>query len=159
MPNQVKCLYCGKPFYKENTDYVTPQYRRYAHKECALGVEKIQWLAKNVLGDYYIEAVVNRNIKDFLSQGMTLEDIYGATDYWYNIQTHKETEPSASRGGIGIIPFILPEYRAYKKNQELKKRINKGKKIEDYVNKEGRNVIFSIPPIKKPRGMNFFELR
>ena len=68
MPSQVKCLYCGKPFYKENTDYVMPQYRRYAHKECALEVEKIQWLARNVLGDYYIEAVVNRNIKDFLSQ-------------------------------------------------------------------------------------------
>ena len=158
MPSQVKCLYCGKPFYKENTEYVMPQSRRYAHKECAEGAAKIHLLAKQVLGDYYIEAVVNKNIKDFLAQGMSIEDIYGATDYWYNIQTKQETNPAASRGGIGIIPFKLTEYRAYQMNQILKQKLNKGKKIEDYVNKEGKNVTFSIPPIKKPRGLNFFDL-
>lgn len=157
--NQVKCLYCGKPFYKETTEYVMPQSRRYAHRKCAEWTAKIQLLAKQVLGDYYIEAVVNKNIKDFLMQGMSFEDIYGATNYWYNIQTQQETNPAASRGGIGIIPFKLPEYKAYQINQFLKKKLNKGKKIDDYVDTEGKEVIFEIPPIKKPRGLNFFDLR
>lgn len=159
MPNQVKCLYCGKPFYKETTEYVMPQSRRYAHRECFEGAEKIKLLAKNVLGEYYIEAVVNKNIKDFLVQGMSLEDIYGVTNYWYNIQETQETNPAASRGGIGIIPFKLSEYRAYQMKEALKKRLNKGKKIKDYVDKEGQEATFSIPPIRKPRGLNFFDLR
>ena len=158
MPSQVKCLYCGKPFYKETVEYVTPQFRRYAHKECADGVNKIKELAKQVLGDYYIEAVVNKNIKDFLAQGLSLEEIYKVTDYWYNIQETQETNPAASRGGIGIVPFVLTDYRAYQMKQDLKKKLNKGKKINEYVNKEGKAATFTIPPIKKPRGLNFFNL-
>ena len=159
MPSQVKCLYCGKPFYKEITEYVMPQSRRYAHKQCAEGVSKIQSLAKEVLGEYYIEAVVNKNIKDFLAQGMSFDDIYGATNYWYKIQTAQDPNPAASRGGIGIIPFKLTEYKVYQMNQALKQKLNKNKKIKDYVDKKGKEATFSIPPIRKPRGLNFFELR
>ena len=157
--NQVKCLYCGKYFYRENVDYVSPQFRRYAHKKCAEKAKEIHALAKEVLGEYYLPQRVDANIKEFVKNGLSLQDIYDVAYYGYKIQTMRELLPEKSNGGFGIVPYILPEYKSYKLKQELKKKINKGKKIKDYVNKEGHKATFSVPPIKKPRGMNFFELR
>jgi hypothetical protein len=146
-------------FYRENEEYVSPQYRRYAHKECAKNFNNIHNLAKRVLKEYYIEQRVNKNIKDFVTNGMTLKEIYDVAYYWYCVQTLEPVFPEKSQGGFGIVPYVLPKYQKYKAAEEMKKKINKGKHIKDYVNKESKKIIFEVPPIKKPRGLNFFILK
>lgn len=155
MPSQVKCLYCGKPFYKETTDYVSPQYRRYAHKTCEQIANNIHNLAKEVLGEYYSSQRINANIKEFVNNGMSLQEIFDIASYGYKI---KNLSPEKSNGGFGIVPYLIPEYQQYQIKQNMLKRLNRGKKITDFVNKDGAEVTFEIPPIKQPRGLSFFKL-
>ena len=154
---QVKCLYCGKAFYREDEEYIQIN-RRYSHKKCQEYRDKIHQLAQQVLNQYYIEQRVEKNIKDFANKGMSLEDIYETAKYWYCIQKKQEVFPEKSQGGIGIVPYIYSDYIQYKEQQEKIAQTNRGKKVSDYVNKNGPHIEAKIDPSWKIRGVKFFNL-
>lgn len=158
MGNLVKCFYCGQMFDREKESYTQPQSRRYAHKKCSDYADKIHQITQSKLKEYYIKPKVNKDIKSLCEQ-YSIEDIYGMVEYWFCKKKHlKPIDPSLSGGGLGIIQYISPEYFSLKKKKEKNMKINLGKNIEDYVDAEGSKVMFVLPPIRKPRGKNFFNL-
>jgi len=161
MAPPVKCLYCGQQFDRDEVEYVSPQYRRYAHKECAEYADKIHAAAQEKLGKYYIKGKVNKDIQKFcLEDGFDMRNLWGAVHYWFYIKNiDKEIDASRSGGGIGIIPWIKQEYFEHEAAQRRNKQLNVGKHIKDFVNQDTREVDFDLPPIRKPRGMNFFNLK
>ena len=156
----VKCFYCGQTFDRDKVEFVSVSARRYAHKKCADIADEIHAIVKKELGDFYSRTKVNRNILDFSSkEGHSLEEILGATKYWfYEKNKNKSVDASKSGGGLGILPYIFPEYLQQKSKKEKNKKINAGKNIEDFVH-EGKEIEYKIPPIRKPRGLNFFDLK
>ena len=56
--------------------------------------------------------MVSRQIKNYLSQGHTYEEIYKALVYWYEVKGKRDSEEVA-HGGIGILSYIFNESNAY----------------------------------------------
>lgn len=159
MARPVKCFYCGKEFDREKEPYTIPRNRRYAHKQCGEYAEKIHREVKKNLGSYYIKAKVDKDISKMLIENQySIEDIYGMCLYWFYEQT-KTPDPSKSMGGIGILPYIAPQYFMKKEKEKKNLNLNKNKHIKDYVDAKGVEVNFILPPIRKPIGKNFFNLR
>ena len=159
MAHWVKCYFCGKVFDADKEEYIMATARRYAHKSCAENYidykGKIHSLMKGLLGVEYSASRIENQIKRIKDQEKTTEEeIYKTLDYWYNI-LNNSTEKA--NGGIGIVPFILGQYRKWAADQESNSRINKNKKINDYV---GETIIVEgrIEPIKKPRHVKYYEL-
>ena len=155
---EVKCLYCGKYFYREDVDFVQIG-RRYAHKQCADNYvdynNKIHQLMKNLLGIEYSYSRIANQIKRIKEQEQTNdEEIYKTLDYWYNT-LHNSTEKA--NGGIGIVPFILGQYRRWAIEQKNIANINKGKHIKQYI-QETKVVTGKAQPITRPRHIRFYDL-
>lgn len=158
MSRPVKCYYCGEIFDKDNESYTIPVSRRYAHLNCDNWANKIHNEARKNLLQFYVKTKVDKDILKLINEnGWSLEDIYGMCLYWFYEQPERPN-PSKSQGGIGILPYIAPQYFEKKRKQEQDKKINLGKHIKDYVDLKGNNVTFVLPPIRKPRGKNFFDL-
>lgn len=56
--------------------------------------------------------MVNRQIKQYLSQGYTYEQIYNALVYWYEVKGKRDTD-NVAHGGIGILAYIFTESEQY----------------------------------------------
>lgn len=151
---KVKCPYCGQQFYREDVDFVQIG-RRYAHKECHDKSEQIHALMKNKLGMSYSQTKIERQIQNFVSkEGFTVKNIYNTLVYWYEI---KKQNAEQANGGIGIVPYIYPEYLKYAQRQKENAELNKGKSIKDFI-KETKTVIGKAQPITRPRHVRFYDL-
>ncbi len=56
--------------------------------------------------------MVNRQIKQYLSEGHTYKEIYDALVYWYEVKGKKDTD-NVAHGGIGILKYIFQESNEY----------------------------------------------
>lgn len=151
---KVKCLYCGQQFYREDVSFVQIG-RRYAHKKCAEEVEQIHDFMRQVLGTTYSRTKIDSQIKQMIEkEGYTLTAIYNTLIYWYKI---KKASADQANGGIGIVPWIYPEYIKYVQQQENIAAINKGKQIKDFL-KTSKTVIGKAKPLTRPRHVRFYDL-
>ena len=124
----VKCLYCGETFYREAESYEKIG-NRYAHSKCAeehrknVSAESYKDLilkkVKEYLGTSFIRQKTDRQIQSFLKDGKTLEGIYQAVVYWFDV---KNGDIEAANGGIGIVDYIYDEaikyYQRLAENEE-----------------------------------------
>lgn len=160
MAHWVKCLFCGKTFDADNEEFVMPNSRRYAHKICAENhidyKSKIHAFMKEKLNSQYSYTKIESQIKKIKAQDK-IDDkiIYETLVYWYNILGNSTEK---ANGGIGIVPYVYSQYLKWAKEQENNSKINKNKRISDYVNKNPRVVEGVITPLKKPRHVKYYEL-
>lgn len=170
---KVKCRYCGEYFDKENTPCMN-NGTWYYHKECYEKKkkedenkekkkeykEKIHKKISEVCGDSYLKAKVNKQIKQFVEEGMKESGIYNTLVYWYDI---KNNSPANANGGIGIVPYVYKEAADYWIKNNLRKKINdnlSSEKIDREIkNRDNYNRI-SIKKghIKKPKRVVYFNL-
>ena len=143
----VICLYCNQTFQREEEEFVQ-EGRRYAHKDCANKIKKLQDFLAAAMGEYYSPTKIKNQINKTTKEGYSLEDICDTMHWWYEVQ---KGDPSKSNGGIGIFSYIYPDYIKYKNNQDKNANINKNKILEDYVDNVPLEVIVKPTPIKKPR--------
>ena len=143
----VICLYCNKSFQREEEDFIQ-EGRRYAHKECAEQVQKLQTSLAKAMGEFYSPTKIKNQINKITKEGYKLEDICDTMIWWYEVN---KGDPSKSNGGIGIFSYIYPDYIKYKNNKNKKATINKDKKIEDYVDNTPLKITIKPTPIKKPK--------
>lgn len=152
----VKCLYCGETFYREVESYEKIG-NRYAHSKCAeehrknVSAESYKDLilkkVKEYLGTSFIRQKTDRQIQSFLKDGKTLEGIYQAVVYWFDV---KNGDIEAANGGIGIVDYIYDEaikyYQRLAENEERYKNVNENL-IQVYVDKRSQ---IEKTPKRKP---------
>lgn len=154
MGRKVICLYCGENFDRDLESFIQVG-NRYAHEKCFEYGDKIHKLMKDLLQKNYGPVKINRQLASFHKDGYSLQDIYETLVYWYKI---KKGDVSKANGGVGIFPYIYPDYIQYKEQQEKIAQTNRGKKVSDYVNKDGQHIEAKIDPSWKIRGVKFFNL-
>ena len=143
----VICLYCNQTFQREEEEFVQ-EGRRYAHKNCAEEVEKLQTFLAEKMGEYYSPTKIKNQINKTTKEGYSLEDICNTMYWWYEVQ---KGDPSKSNGGIGIFSYVYPDYIKYKNNQDKKANINRNKILDDYIDNVPLEITVKPTPIKKPR--------
>ena len=151
----VKCLYCGESFYREDEEFIIVG-RRYAHKKCGEYGDKIHALMKELLQEKYSPMKINKQMTTFYQEGYTIDSIYETLIYWYKI---KKSDASKANGGIGIFPYVYPEFLQYKMQQDKIKNTNKNKKLNHYINIDEKEVEGKIDTKWKFRRVNFFNLK
>ena len=78
--------------------------------------------------------MVNRQIKQYLSQGYTYEQIYNALVYWYEVKGKVDTD-NVAHGGIGILKYIFNESEQYwAEIRSIQEKLN-GAKVKNTVTK------------------------
>lgn len=157
---EVKCLYCGQVFDRNQEEYVKPNATRYAHKECyenrdeqTKEKENFNNKVKEYLGEYYEYNKVKRQLDKYVREGYELPHITRALEYFYDVQ---KNDAANSNGGIGIIPHIYEESISYWKKKESKKERYKNVKIEQPKDKV---VKLKRQKVRKPLNIEYFELK
>lgn len=124
-----------------------------------LGREQVLCLAHRYLGEYYNAHLAKTQIAKFRKEGTSLEDMAFALRYFYEVQ---KNDPAASRGGIGIIPFVLGEAKEYyARLQELEEQAESravGVDIAAAKRPAAKVAYVRRQPISRPRSWNSFDL-
>lgn len=156
-----KCVYCGKPLDRNVEEWEQAPRNRYAHKSCYDKRQeeiqeqktereykaKIHEKVQEVCGIQYVKTKTEKQLKTYLQEGMTAEQIYKALEYWYDV---KKSDPAEAKGGIGIVPYILGQSEEYWNKQANIKAQN------DNTNEELVNDYLSMQDIL-PRQCNHKE--
>ena len=156
---EVKCLYCGKTFDRNSEDYVKPNERRYAHKECyenrspeEKAKDEIFLKTKKWFGEDYDKKKITFQLNRYLNDGKTALNILKALEYFY---IEKGNSFAQANGGIGIIPYIYDEAIEY---WETKDKIKNRKVQKDETEFKVRKIKIKREPVKQPVNINFFHL-
>ena len=73
---------------------------------------------QSVFQENYNRTVSTKQVETFRKQdGLSNDDIAGAVKYWFEVKGNS-TDRQYTKGGIGIVPYIIDESRAYWKEQE-----------------------------------------
>lgn len=67
------------------------------------------------LGPFFDQEKVERQVSQYLAQGVTMSDLSDCVTYWYDIL---DNDPERSNGGIGIFPYILNRVRKWRKERD-----------------------------------------
>ena len=145
----VKCTVCGDRFDRDKIQAVKVGARRYAHYRCMpegelapLEVKKIdpdlvalKDYIKELLKDDYVEARVNKQIKDFQQEyGYTYSGMLKSLIYFYEV---KNNPIDKSNGSIGIVPFVYKDAYNYYLSIFLANDQNKNitfiQKVKEYI--------------------------
>ena len=117
-----KCRICNIEIDKEKDDWIMPSKNYYYHRQCYKNWKKAQpdndedyvdliydFIARDLKAayDYW---VCEAQRKKFLKEKMTNKGILFALKYFYDIK-HGDWEKG--HGGIGIVPFVYNDSRAY----------------------------------------------
>lgn len=169
-----KCVYCGEALDRNTEEWEQAPGGRYAHKKCyedkmlqtqEQKIEreyktKIHEKTKEVCGIQYVKTKTEKQLKAYLQDGMTAQQIYKALEYWYDV---KKSDPAGAKGGIGIVPYILGQSEEYWNKQASMKEQNNNTNeelIDDYLLMQD-----SLPRqcnhkerIVKPKRKTFFML-
>lgn len=160
---QVKCLYCGISFSRENTEYEQVG-RRYAHKGChevylknqtKEEKDKQEFYAylKQLFGQYNY-TLVKRTAERFEKENdYTYEGMRKALYYFYEV---KKNSTDKANGNIGIIPWVYNEANNYFATIENANKINSEKVITPNFNTE-RVIKIPVPKADKPKKRKFFN--
>jgi len=155
-PIMVKCLYCGESLERDSEVCVKVNSRRYAHKTCAEGSERIlsaeerdlealEKYIENLLEIQCLTPKIKRQIKEYTElYNYTFSGMLKALIYHYEICNG---DVSKAGGGIGIIPYVYNRAHDYYYSMWLSQQNNKDKDINDYIPKK---VTITIP-IPQPR--------
>ena len=116
MARPVKCLECGKEFYKDKEECVKVK-NRYCHAECYKTLthrnEERAKLIDFINNLYYPTEVnwklVGAQIKRYKDEGMTYTGMRLTLEYFFSI---RKNDLSKSRG-VGIIPYVYDQARNY----------------------------------------------
>ena len=142
----VKCIYCGEKFDRVHQGcYRIPRGKsfRHSHISCfeqqenkpegAIYIEpikeeevknnrlKITDYVQEVFGDEANWANIGKQITSFLNKGYTVDGIYNALYYWYNI---KGNSIEKAHGTISIVDYIYNDAQKYFKELEQIKEVN-----------------------------------
>lgn len=145
----VKCTVCGDRFDRDKVQAVKVGARRYAHYRCMpegelapLEVKEIDSdlvalkdYIKELLKDDYVEARVNKQIKDFQQEyGYTYSGMLKSLIYFYEV---KNNPIDKSNGSIGIVPFVYKDAYNYYLSIFLANDQNKNitfiQKVKEYI--------------------------
>lgn len=164
----VKCTYCGK-WIDRNSGFGYTQLpnKKWAHENCARSHakkenpdNKIHKKMKELLGDGYVKAKIDKQIKEYKQEGKTSENILKALEYWYDI---KKNSVEQANGGIGIVGYIYKDALEYFNNKErIQKQTDEisPEIINNIVAQQSRESGVSIKKenLKKPRKKLYFRL-
>lgn len=162
MAHYVKCCYCGEQFNRDKIPCV-PVGRRYAHVDCAnaaaAGKAKEELDYENLIayikGLFHIDKLnqkIVRQLREYKEdKGYTYSGIHKSLVYFFEI---KRNSIEKANGGIGIVPYIYDDAKAYytaiwmanKQNEEKAKAI-----LPEAL--QQKTVVITIPrpvPKKKP---------
>lgn len=136
----VKCLYCGQPIDRDKEKYQRVQSRRYAHLTCHVpksGVDEtltteIMEYCKEIFGPEADYGRIGAQIKKYVADGKTRQDILLTLKYWYGV---KKNNTDKSNGGIGIVPYVYDEAKKYWKSV-APKRVAKMEEEVVYVKRK-----------------------
>lgn len=137
-------------FRKENT--LPNKKKRYT-------IPQLNAYIQSVFQEDYNRTVSTKQVETFRKQdGLSNDDIADAVKYWFEIKGNS-TDRQYTKGGIGIVPYIIDESRAYWKEQERLAAI--AQENEDSGNPPVENIDIvdaEITPIKKPLGIYYFDI-
>lgn len=157
--HMVKCTVCGDRFDRDKVQAVKVGARRYAHYRCMpegelapLEVKEIdpdlvalKDYIKELLKDDYVEARVNKQIKDFQQEyGYTYSGMLKSLIYFYEV---KGNSTEKANGGIGIVPFVYKDAYRYYYSIFLAKNQNKEKDLSIF--QKSREVVIKPPTLRK----------
>ena len=115
---------------------------------------------KDLCGEEYSAARINKQIKQFEEDGLNVKGIYKSLIYWYDV---KKNNPSQANGGIGIVPYIYNDVRKYYQAEKERKTRYAG--LDDTIQEEikERDSYQARPcvrpkEIRPPKRLNFFHL-
>lgn len=112
----VKCPKCEQHFKRSEQEF-TFHKNRYWHKACFESKHQLEQDKEKLLA--YIEQLLHKKIdykiKNQLNnyitnKNYTYKEIYNALYYFYNIRGNSTQK---ANGGIGIVPYIIDESKAY----------------------------------------------
>lgn len=164
MAHFVKCLYCSERFDRDKEEAIAVNGRRYAHKLCferhessktkeQKDLENLQDYIKKLFNQTYINARVNKQIKDMVDQyNYSYSGMLRSLIYFYEV---KGNSLEKANGGIGIVPYIYQDAYNYYYELFMAQERNKDKSIKDYISPSIEIVIKS--PKRKPRLSNKFN--
>jgi len=148
----VKCPGCEQYFKRTEVEFVQ-QKNRYWHKKCLNKVHEKEQEKKKLVN--YIERLLHKELdykvksqlNNFcLKKQYSYKDIYNALYYFYDI---KNNSTAKANGGIGIVPYVIDEARAY---FEEKSKINTNLNDIEYITK--KRTIHIKNPTLKPKYYN-----
>ena len=160
----VKCPICGENFYREDTDFVEYGKRRYAHKTCVdkqngqisqdeKDYKELEEYIKKIFGKDYLNIKIRKQIKEYREMyHYTYSGMLKTLKYWYEI---KKSDVEKANYGIGIIPYIYEDGKAYYYQLYLlQKATEKTENVDFYREEE----ITIPPPEKEKRKIRLFNL-
>ena len=160
--HMVVCLVCGETFDADVEPY-EKSGRRYMHKKCAeenrtaqVYLNDIHSYISHIYGDLYVKSKIDKQIKEMLDAGKTLEGINKSLKYWYTI---KKSNPADSYGSIRIVNYIYQEALDYYAKIEENKQLNKDIDSNVILNPEVQEFNISPIPIKKPKRVQLFDIQ
>lgn len=163
MAHYVICRYCGERFNRDKVPCVPVDGRRYAHVDCAnaaaagrskeeIDYENLIAYIKGLLKIDKLNQKIVHQLKDYKeNKGYTYSGIHKSLIYFYEI---KRNSVEKANGGIGIVPYVYDDAKAYytaiwmanKQNEEKAKAI-----LPETM--QQKTVVITIPrpvPKKKP---------
>ena len=164
MAHQVKCLYCGQIFDRDNVPFIQVSKRRYAHKECSMSEDEKK-LQENKdreeLYDYimklfnisFVDPKIQKQIKKYIEENnYTYSGIKKALVYFFEI---KGNSVEKANGGIGIVPYVYTQAYNYYYSLWLAQQKNEDKVVQEYIPKI-KEIVIPIPE-KNPRKRKLFS--
>lgn len=117
--------------------------------------ELITLCRKYLSRSYFNYNKVRKQIDDYTKNlHLTYDQLAKIIEYWYGI---KQSDPSKSGGGIGIIPYIYEEALAYWNKKENIQEI--AKEVEQYSKPQTEQITAPRPRIVKPKTLKLFDLK
>lgn len=120
--HMVKCFYCGEVFDANAEEYVKPNERRYAHKNCyeehqrskSQEEQEYEQLIDYIKQLFDIQAIdirIFRQIKKMKEEsGYSYSGILKTLVWWYEI---KGNPVEKANGGLGIVPYVYRDAEQY----------------------------------------------
>lgn len=163
----VKCLYCGESFDATTEPFVKPRSNRYAHAKCAEQKEQqevnkeeqdlreLEQLIKDIYGYTELPILVQKQIQRFrIEKNYSYRAIKNTLYYFYIVRGNS---PSQSKGGIGIVEYVIEEAKQYFQAMARLQEVNK-EKLEQGYEIQVREVHITEPKVDRMRGFrNLFS--
>jgi hypothetical protein len=165
MAHQVKCVFCGEMFDRENPsiEYIKMGTRRYAHKNCASNNQQGQTnldllmllkYCQELFGDNYSELNIKKQADKLVKNNKyTYSGILKSLVWFYDIKGNQINEEYGS--SLGIIPYIYNDSYQYYYSIYLANEKNKTKDLKELQTLE---VVTITPPKQKEVKKRFFNL-
>lgn len=97
------------------------------------------------LGPFFDQEKVERQVSQYLAQGMTTSDLSDCVTYWYDVLGN---DPKKSNGGIGIFPYVVNRVRKWRKERDSVADGIRPQEFEIYD-----RMLHDLPESKAPRDM------